>query len=202
MNPEGGCMLMNGRLCASYPRCQCGQSAMPFTHWSKDPLLPYNGCQCSSCEEVRAPSVSEFHSKAETLLANWMAEDSHPPCDAAHGHFEEFEPWDWCAIADEGLRLWNLMFADGTPAEDGSAISAPIHGVAAAAANGAFAAVAAALGVSPHHLQVAVSDYYWGPMDATTAPVPAPVGADGLMKLIDEAKASEDSDNAAPPQVT
>lgn len=25
---------------------------LPFTHWSKDPLIPYAGCACSSCEEA------------------------------------------------------------------------------------------------------------------------------------------------------
>lgn len=27
--------------------------AIPFTHWSKDPLCPYDGCYCSSCNEAR-----------------------------------------------------------------------------------------------------------------------------------------------------
>jgi hypothetical protein len=26
---------------------------LPFTHWSKDPLIPYDGCNCSSCDDAR-----------------------------------------------------------------------------------------------------------------------------------------------------
>lgn len=30
-----------------------GKSIFPFTHWSKDPLIPYFGCDCGSCEDAR-----------------------------------------------------------------------------------------------------------------------------------------------------
>lgn len=28
-------------------------AGLPFIHWSKDPLIPYEGCTCSSCEGMR-----------------------------------------------------------------------------------------------------------------------------------------------------
>lgn len=31
-----------------------GAGAIPFTHWSKDFLVPYKGCNCSSCIDARA----------------------------------------------------------------------------------------------------------------------------------------------------
>lgn len=41
------------------PRCAPQTSAalnplLAFTHWSKDPLIPYAGCDCRSCEGARA----------------------------------------------------------------------------------------------------------------------------------------------------
>lgn len=24
-----------------------------FTHWTKDPMVPYTGCKCSTCEQAR-----------------------------------------------------------------------------------------------------------------------------------------------------
>lgn len=33
--------------------------ALPFTHWSKDPLLPYANCNCSSCVDQRAADAIE-----------------------------------------------------------------------------------------------------------------------------------------------
>ena len=28
-------------------------AGLPFIHWSKDPLIPYDGCTCPSCEGMR-----------------------------------------------------------------------------------------------------------------------------------------------------
>lgn len=37
---------------------ETGVAAIPFTHWSKDFLVPYAGCDCSTCTEARAdPTV-------------------------------------------------------------------------------------------------------------------------------------------------
>lgn len=45
---------------ATYPERMYGGDAppepavaIPFTHWSKDPLCPYDGCYCSSCNGAR-----------------------------------------------------------------------------------------------------------------------------------------------------
>lgn len=51
---------------AECQRCHCMEKAraggeigvMNFTHWSKDPLVPYAGCICSSCEEARQQIVT------------------------------------------------------------------------------------------------------------------------------------------------
>ena len=32
--------------------------ALPFAHWSKDPLVPYTGCGCVSCVDARVAAAS------------------------------------------------------------------------------------------------------------------------------------------------
>jgi len=34
---------------------EVGVGVIPFTHWSKDPLIPYANCKCVSCEDARQP---------------------------------------------------------------------------------------------------------------------------------------------------
>lgn len=44
------CMERTQRVLGD-PRQSFG--GIPFTHWSKDPLIPYKDCYCSSCNEAR-----------------------------------------------------------------------------------------------------------------------------------------------------
>jgi hypothetical protein len=39
---------------------QKGEPAPTFAHWSKDPLVPYEGCNCRSCEAARAPVSTSY----------------------------------------------------------------------------------------------------------------------------------------------
>jgi len=37
------------------------EPVLPFTHWSKDPLIPYAGCECRSCVDARKASGGCIH---------------------------------------------------------------------------------------------------------------------------------------------
>lgn len=45
IDPTGGYVCLK---CFREP-----SAVLPFTHWSKDPLCPYDGCYCSSCNGAR-----------------------------------------------------------------------------------------------------------------------------------------------------
>lgn len=48
-------MAANGKTPHEGKRAECGECApaLPFSHWSKDPLIPYSGCDCRSCTNAR-----------------------------------------------------------------------------------------------------------------------------------------------------
>ena len=117
--------------------------------------------------------------QTEAKLRNWARDDAVTD-DDMHRHMRDFGRWDWCEIADEGRRIYGVMF--GEEVESGSAVDAIIGGVSAQAADGAWAAVAAALGVDAEDVRMAVADWY-EKQDAT----PPPVSPDRFMELIAEA---------------
>ena len=89
----------------------------------------------------------------EGRLAGWDTNDDETS-DTIHKHFtvmeKQFE--DWGDIADEGRRLWSLMFAETIESE--SAIGSVICGVAASGYALAVRHVAEKLGVSPVSVMV------------------------------------------------
>lgn len=88
--------------------------------------------------------------------------------DALHTHMTDWDRWHWCDIADEARRVWNLMFCDTV--EKDSAMDAVWTAAAAQAADGAFAAVAAALGVDRFALREAVEPWLYA-QDSPPPPI-------------------------------
>lgn len=94
---------------------------------------------------------------SEKVLLDWESDDRDPG-DDLHRHFEDYGRWDWCDISDEGRRVWNLMFNDEI--EEWSPQDGVFSAIAAQASHGAFAAVAAALGVDMEALRHAAAEWY------------------------------------------
>lgn len=118
--------------------------------------------------------------ETEHALKNFDAEDAFSQ-DDLHHHFEEFAARDWCSIADEGLRIWNLMFEEGIESE--SPKDAVFNAIAAKASSGAFESVAAALGVDARALEAAVEPWY---MKDQAAQSLAPVAPGRLLEMIEK----------------
>lgn len=95
--------------------------------------------------------------ETEDRLKSWNAEDAFP-LDDMHVHMRDFGRWYWEDAATEGRRIYNLMFNENV--ENDSPVDAVFQGVAAQAAHGVFAAVAAALGVSPEAVKMAMEPWY------------------------------------------
>ena len=74
--------------------------------------------------------------------------DDSDTCDLIHRHFTEISATleDWGDVADEGLRLWKLMFEEDV--ESQSPIDGVLAGVAAAAYELAIEHIAKQIGVS------------------------------------------------------
>lgn len=112
------------------------------------------------------------------LLANRI--DGHAiaydVCEAMHNYMIEHGRWHWCEIADEARRVWNLMFYDTV--EKDSAMDAVWTAAADQAADGAYAAVAAALGVDRIALRDAVEPW----LIKQDSP-PPPISPQSLLEL-------------------
>lgn len=89
--------------------------------------------------------------------------------DALHVHFGDFGRWNWCEIANETMRIWNLMFKAGV--EPDSPMDAVWTAAVAQAYDGGVAAVAAALGIDRHALREVVAPWYEH-QDALPSPIP------------------------------
>ncbi len=94
----------------------------------------------------------------ETLVLLWENQDSDLLSDSLVLHFKNHDRWLWRDVADEGLRVYNMMFEE--TAEMQSPLGSLIANVAASAADGVFSAIAAALGVKSSGLECAVSRWY------------------------------------------
>lgn len=79
---------------------------------------------------------------SEDDLRDW--ENSEMVGDDLHCYFSNYKERDWLEISEEARRVYGLMFGD---IEKWSAIDGLLSAVAAAAAEGAFAAMSDALGV-------------------------------------------------------
>ena len=100
-------------------------------------------------------------------------------CDELHVHFGKWGRWDWCDIANEARRVYNVMFSDDM--EDGSPIDGVITAAVAHADHMAYEAMAAALGVSATDLRCTVA--LWSEHQDD---LPPPVSADRLMQMVAE----------------
>ena len=78
-------------------------------------------------------------------------------CVALHSYLLDFGRWQHEEIADEARRVWNLMFHDRV--QKGSAMDAVWTAAAARAADGAYGAVASAIGVEWWGLRKAVEPW-------------------------------------------
>lgn len=116
--------------------------------------------------------------ETEEILRNWEKTDEDVG-DTLHRHFGEFGRWEWLDVNAEGLRVWNLMFEEA--AETFSPIDDLISAVAGQAASGAYAAMAAALGVRADALELAVAEW----SEKQDCP-PPPAGPEGLMLKVAE----------------
>lgn len=121
----------------------------------------------------------------EAALLRWYESESDV-CDDLHRHFEAFGEWDWLDVSDEARRVFNLMFPglyEQGPVEEFSPIDGVWTAAAAQAAHGAFAAVAAALGVDARALEAAVQPWYEaGPHNTA----PPPISAQAFVALVQE----------------
>jgi len=115
-------------------------------------------------------------------LAKWCDED-YDTCleDDLYKYFgKTYNRWDWCEIYREGVSVWNTMFPEDEIDED-SPKGCVFAAITAHAAEGAYAAVATALGVDKDHLEMVVAEWY----EMQDCP-PPPVGYDGLKALVDQ----------------
>ena len=96
--------------------------------------------------------------------------------EALHEYMIDYGRWHWCDIADEARRVWNLMFFDTV--EKDSAMDAVWTAAAAQAADGAYASVAAALGVDFFALRDAVEPWLY----AQDSP-PPPISPQRLLEM-------------------
>ena len=103
----------------------------------------------------------------ETLVLHWENGDPDLLSDGLVLHFKNHGRWFWKDVADEGLRLYHMML--GAHAEQSATLGSLIANVAAAAAEGVFSAIAAAIGVKSSALECAVSRWYDGQDVATPA---------------------------------
>jgi len=95
--------------------------------------------------------------KHERLILKWDDQDDLSDTnDLIHQHFTDLEPTfeDWGDVADEGLRLWNLMFEENV--EPDSPAEGVLAGIAAAAYNLAIFQIAKQIGVSCGSLMIAL----------------------------------------------
>lgn len=91
--------------------------------------------------------------ECERLLQSWETNDCDLE-DVVHAYFDECGVESWVDAADEGRKVWSLMF--DTPVEEESPIHAVLLGVAAAASYSAFNAAERALGLPLNSLHLEV----------------------------------------------
>lgn len=101
--------------------------------------------------------------------------------DDLNNHFKAWGRWEWSEIADEALRVHNVMFDEAV--ESDSAFNAITTAAVAHAQCMAYEAMAAALGVNASHLRITIAE--WSEYQHN---LPPPVSAERLMEMIGETK--------------
>jgi hypothetical protein len=118
--------------------------------------------------------------ETEQKLINWEnLDDDEDVCDLLHKHFSEYNQWDWCEISDEARRIYNLMFDENC--ENNSPLDGIWTAAAALAEKGAYAAIAAAIGIDTMALKLAVAPWYENQDD-----LPKPVSIEKFIELCEE----------------
>jgi hypothetical protein len=134
--------------------------------------------------------------ETERRLRKWRELSDDECLDATGDHLREFGRWYDFQVSAEGLRILKLMLEgdDADASADAArdplewvAIEAVLDAVASVSKDGAFASVAAALGVDADNLQDAVTAWYEGQDN-----LPPPVSPAQLIELIAEQKADDD----------
>jgi hypothetical protein len=113
----------------------------------------------------------------ETLVLLWDHEDPELLADGLALHFKNHDRWYWKDVADEGLRVYDMLL--GANSARSPALNSLMTSVAASAAKGVFAAIAAAIGVQSPALECAVSRWYDGQDDASP-----PIGLERLRQIL------------------
>lgn len=113
----------------------------------------------------------------ETLVLLWEHEDPELLTDGLALHFKNHDRWYWKDVAEEGLRIYDMLL--GTGLERPPALNSLMGSVAASAAKGVFAAIAAAIGVQSSALECAVSRWYDGQDVASP-----PIGLERLQQIL------------------
>lgn len=112
----------------------------------------------------------------ERAFEGWQTEGL---CGESHDHFMESDIWDWYGIAREGRRLFYKMRTGGSI--DATLSDEIISGVAAQAAHGAYASVAAMMGLDTKTLQLMASEWYENKDD-----LPPSLGRHAAIKIYKE----------------
>jgi hypothetical protein len=101
---------------------------------------------------INADQVADI----EKRLRNWAGDDSQDDCDLLHGLFRMREQnfSEWMEVADEGRRVWNLMFSDDV--EESSPVDGVFGAIAASAYNLALSKVANEMGLSVRAVESAL----------------------------------------------
>ena len=111
----------------------------------------------------------------------------HEVADDIHTYFESTKLRDWCEVADDARRIYNLMFADipEEEVEDGAPLDGIWTGASAQAAHGVWTAVADALGLNKSVLEGVMEDWY-----LVGGGVPPPMTIDEFVKRYKETEQS------------
>ena len=124
-------------------------------------------------------------------VKNWDAKDADDTGNLLHRYFRATELRDWCAVADEGLRVHKWMFNEEV--QQYSPLDSHISAVAAQSAHGVYAALAAALGLEVKYLQFVLAA--WDELDPAD-PDPPPISIKEFMQRYKKEKAEWEAQHA------
>ena len=156
------------------------------------------GCTDLYCPQCIAATAKPCHWVEADLCSRCALEHAekkcldHPcrtdTCDDLHQYMDAWGRWNWTEVAREGRRLWNAMFKDEI--EHNSPQDGLIAAVAAQAADGVFAAVAAMLDLEKDDLMNLVMPWYHD-QDQRPAPVSPEILADYIRHTLLEREPHE-----------
>lgn len=126
---------------------------------------------------AKIPVKRIFGCITKQYLADWESDEEFDP-EVLHLYFEEtYGRWYWPEIYTEGISVFKLMFDEEF--DDYSPMGVVFAAVGAQAADGAFSAVAAAIGTTTQKLRCAVAPWYENQDE-----LPPPIGCSGIQKEV------------------